>query len=103
MLFADRMEPGTFWLLVGAAGATTLVMFRVAAMRRKQQLADRQPEAPPTTATGRPPRGVERWEAELHDFAREVEARLDNKIAALQQLVILADERIAKLESLGLD
>jgi hypothetical protein len=101
MLFGLRMEPGTFWLVLGTAGATTLAMFRVAALRRRQQQADRQVAMPQPTATGGPPRGVARWEAELHEFTREVEARLDNKMAVLQQLVVHADERIAKLERLA--
>lgn len=99
-MFAALIEPGPFWLLIGSIGATTLILFRIAA-RRRQATPNSQEVAP--SATSRTPRGVERWEAELHEFAREVEARLDNKIAALQQLLILADQRTAKLESLGLE
>lgn len=103
MLFANRMDPGSFWLLVGAVGATTLVMFRIAARRRRGHADDRPAVELQGSVSSRPPRGVERWEADLHEFTREIEGRLNNKIAALQQLLVEADQRIATLESLGVE
>lgn len=41
---------------------------------------------------------VDAWQAELHEFAREVCGRLDSKIALLQQLLLDADQAAERLE-----
>lgn len=43
---------------------------------------------------------VRRWEVNMHELARDLSAQLDSKMVALQQLMRMADERIAQLESL---
>lgn len=44
-----------------------------------------------------------RSQIDFHEFARELQARLDNKLSALQALVLAADRRIAELERLRHD
>lgn len=44
-----------------------------------------------------------RSQVEFHEFARELQARLDNKVSALQALILEADRRIGHLERLRSD
>ncbi len=43
---------------------------------------------------------LQRWEVQMHETARELTARIDNKLRMLEQLIRDADERIARLETL---
>ena len=42
---------------------------------------------------------MEQWEVDMHDTARELSARLDSKMIALQSLVAEADRAAARLEA----
>jgi hypothetical protein len=107
MLFAIDFEPGSFTkvLLIGAV--TTVLMLRLYLTRRKQQIRDRQQlldkrprvQSEPGVASHLPHETM-RLQAEIFDFTRDVQARLDNKIAMLQQLLSAADERISRLTEL---
>jgi hypothetical protein len=95
MVLALPFQLDSLGLLFAAAVVTSWLMIRT--LRK-----------PATTTASSPtsvgiPRETERWRVEFHEFVREHEARLDTKTALLQQLIVDADERIAKLESLGLD
>ncbi|MCE9607853.1 MAG: hypothetical protein K8U03_23450 [Planctomycetia bacterium] len=96
-----EFDPSSFLklLLVGAVTTTLLVRLHIA--RRKQQLREAQPvgEGSRVRDAYAPPETL-RWQTEIHDFTRDVQARLDNKIAMLQQLLSAADERIARLEAM---
>jgi hypothetical protein len=46
------------------------------------------------------PAEARQWQVELHDLARTTRAELDTRLAALQQLLVEADRRIARLEKL---
>ena len=103
VLLAYTFEPQS-WVLVALAAAATFVVLSAAQRLRRRQSGDDRPSASQTTrATAHAPQAAERWQVDLHDFTREAEARLDAKMAALQRLILTADERIAHLESLGLD
>lgn len=102
MFIAAVIDVERWWPLAAAVAATTLLMFRLQARRRQLANDQRSTTAPPI-GPSRPPRAVEQWETELFDYCREVEGRIDTKLAALQQLILEADARIAHLESLGLD
>lgn len=39
------------------------------------------------------------WEVRMHELARELSAELDSKMGALQHLIRLADERLARLDA----
>ena len=97
VLLAYTFEPQS-WVLVAIAAAATFVVLSAAQRLRRRQSGDDRPSASQTTRAT-----AERWQVDLHDFTREAEARLDAKMAALQRLILTADERIAHLESLGLD
>jgi len=109
-LWADANLLDRYWPLIAAAGATTWLMLRLRGVRRTTATTAGEVRSAPTTAnrstsatTNARASSPERWEAELHDFAREVEGRLDNKMIALKQLIEAADRRIEHLASLGLD
>jgi hypothetical protein len=107
MLLAMDFEPSSFLKLLLVGAVTTTLMLRLYLTRRKQQLLARQ-----QTRTGQPraqtepgvashlPHETMRLQAEIFDFTRDVQARLDNKIAMLQQLLSAADERISRLTAL---
>ena len=57
---------------------------------RREMLASEQ------TVTGR----MEKLEVRLHDYGREVEGRIETRIAVLNQLLIEADREIKRLRSL---
>lgn len=46
------------------------------------------------------PDSLARWEVQMHETARELSARIDNKLQALNHLIDLADTASARLESL---
>ncbi len=103
VLLADTFEPQSWMLVAIAAAATFVVLSAAQRLRRRQSGDDRSSVSQTTRATAHAPQAAERWQVELHDFTREAEARIDAKLAALQRLILTADERIAHLESVGLD
>jgi len=101
MLFAIDFEPGSFMQLGLIGAVTTVLMLRLHITRRKQQLRDKQPRAAiEPGGRSHAPHEAMRLQAEIFDFTRDVQARLDNKIAMLQQLLSAADERISRLSEL---
>lgn len=56
-----------------------------------------------TTLPTDAPRELARWEVAMHEVAREQTARLDTKIAALQQLIQTAQHESRRLEALLAD
>ena len=103
MLVAE-FHPGSLQTLAVVAAVTTLFMMRARAARRRQQAGTAATPAAIvrshveslTVST----KDVRRTLVEMHDFARDTQATLDNKLAMLQQLLVAADERIARLEEL---
>ena len=95
-------------ILVVLLAVVFFVLFRT---RRQVNNAGQAKPAPRATAQlgvapGRPARSsneFQHWEVEMHDLARDLSAQLDSKMAALQQLIMLADERLARLERLAGD
>lgn len=41
---------------------------------------------------------IDNWEVQMHELARELTGRVDTKLAAMQQLLLMIDERIASLD-----
>jgi hypothetical protein len=75
-----------------------LMRFR---QRRSAETAGDEPTASVEKKTERVmPAEARQWQVELHDLARTTRAELDTRIAALQQLLVEADRRIARLETL---
>jgi hypothetical protein len=80
--------------------ALVVVLPRMA--RRK---TTRDGEASPGRAVSSTLRAKEQMEdliVKLHDFSREIQARLDNKISVLNRLIEEADEKIRELEARGI-
>jgi hypothetical protein len=106
MLFAIDFDSSSFTRLLLIGAVTSVLMLRLHLTRRKQQLRDRQQRAAPARSQAEPgvashlPHETMRLQAEIFDFTRDVQARLDNKIAMLQQLLSAADERISRLTEL---
>ncbi len=96
-------------VVVGAIGLMMLV--------RGRRTRSAGSSAPPTARRRRPNSAagddevaardlsneILRSQIDFHEFARELQARLDNKLSALQSLVVAADQRIAELERLRVD
>lgn len=102
-LIAQTFEPRSWVVVAAAAAATFLVLTGVQRFKRRRETVSSAPQPTASQPAVPMPQAAERWQVELHDFTREAEARLDTKLAALQRLILQADERIAHLESLGLD
>lgn len=100
MVFAIEFDPGSFLMVALIGVATVTLMLRLHIVRRKQQLRDAKPAAAPQPRMAQMPHEMLRWQTEIYDFTRDAQARLDNKIAMLQQLLMAADERIARLTTL---
>lgn len=89
----------TSLLLVGLVTATLMMRLHVA--RRKQQLSASAKELGVASSSIELDSSESmRRQVEIYDLTREAQARLDNKIAMLQQLLVAADERIARLSEL---
>lgn len=100
MLFADAFTPGQYLLLGLLALGTGLYLRRgwkkgkvvaspnpVAEARASIRLAQSTPEGIAHQAA-----------AELGEFTREVAGRMETRIAVLDQLIVEADQKIARLE-----
>jgi hypothetical protein len=80
------------------AVVTAMFLLRIA---RRRGAAPAQIESMPTETKSEreAPAEVRQWQVECHDLARSTRAELDSRVAALQQLLVAADQRIARLES----
>lgn len=91
-------------LMTGALGLATFLVARHLFFRRspepkfepKKLLPERDRNSPLAEA----PVDVLRWEVQMHETARDLQAELDTKMRALQILMRDADEKIARLEKL---
>jgi hypothetical protein len=59
----------------------------------------RTAETPPGATAAAPPVETGAWEVQMHELARELSARLDSKMRALEQLTREADRAAARLEA----
>lgn len=85
--------------LLGLVMVVAAVLFRAQWRGRRRGSAEPAPWPAPPVRSGRP-REAEDWRVELHDLARETSARLDGKMAALEQLIRDARRESARLETL---
>ncbi len=99
-LLAEIQKPNVLFL-IGLAIACAVLLMR--SQRRIRQTARdakstdvRAPNPPLKRATE-----FERWEVQMHETAREITARIDSKLSLLDQLIRDADDRIARLQSVG--
>ena len=65
---------------------------------RPRSLSDTIEEPSKPEPKGAQPPDLQRWEVEMHELARELSARLDCKMSALQHLIQDADRAAARLE-----
>ena len=91
--------------LVGLVMVVAAVLFRAQWRgRRRGQVEPATWPAPPVRAgQAARPREADDWRVELHELARETSARLDAKMAALEQLIRDARRESTRLESLLAD
>jgi hypothetical protein len=95
-------NPGQMLFLGGIALATWVLMRRLFKHRRKnakpidtvKEVAKKERPAQSIDA----PAESLRWEIRLHDLARELTARIDSKLSALQALTRLAHDAAQRLE-----
>ncbi|HVX59050.1 MAG TPA: hypothetical protein VHC19_00565 [Pirellulales bacterium] len=103
-LLAEIDKPNLLFLL-GVVLASSILLLRSLRRTRRSSSAS-------LPQTHSPARGgsaanrlqalpeLQRWEVQMHETARELTARIDNKLRLLEQLIRDADERIARLETL---
>ncbi len=98
-----ELELNPYLLIIGALVFFGFMMLRLA--KRTGRPSDtapliRTPRPADYPQTGSVPRPAElgKWEVELHELLREMSARVDSKLSALQQLVLATDERLATLD-----
>jgi hypothetical protein len=104
ILIAD-MGVSPVVLFIGALAITTWVL-----LMRSHRWFRRQPRnLPPVEAYGRQesaarmppvalPAEAAKWEVQMHEIARELSARLDSKMGALEHLIHEADRAAARLD-----
>lgn len=86
-------------LLVGLVTATLMMRLHIARRKQLSQAVASPLKAATSSYELDSPESMRR-QVEIYDLTREAQARLDNKIAMLQQLLVEADERIARLSEL---
>jgi hypothetical protein len=102
-LFAE-LSPSHLFL--AALLATSLLML-YHTRRRWQQAAQSRPVEKPAAAhqrwdkshTAQSPAELRQWEVQVHEFARDVSARIDSKMAALEHLMRAAHHETLRLEA----
>ena len=107
MLLLGQVEGTTILFLAGLVLTCGVLLFRT-----HRQLGGRaKAEIPSPASFSRPiasttlahrldaPAELRRWEVEMHDLARELQAQLDSKIAILQHLVGDAQQQASRLEA----
>lgn len=106
MLFA-QIEGTTILFLGGLALTCAVLLFRT----HRQLSARPKAELPPPASWSQPkpdlaqphrldaPRDLGRWEVEMHDLARDLNAQLDTKIGILQELIREAASQAERLEA----
>jgi hypothetical protein len=93
------------WFLVAAMALLIgLLLLRARRFGRRRDAGEalvRTPR-PPSARQGLSPDApadLSRWEVEIHETARDLSARLDSKMSALEALVAEADRAAARLEA----
>lgn len=107
MVLLAQLELATVLFLSGLVLTCGVLLFRT-----HRQLGARPKTELPSPATfsqAKPktdsahhldaPRDLQRWEVEMHELARELQAQLDNKISILQQLLCDAGQQADRLEA----
>jgi hypothetical protein len=95
-------NPAQMLFLGGVSLATWLLMRRLYIRRRKD--SKRVDPIKEITKKERPVQSVDapaeslRWEVRIHDIGREISARIDSKLSALQALTKMAHEAAERLE-----
>ena len=104
-----EIEKAQFWLVAGFILLGWVLARRQVAMRRRvnrdaraanhelEKIRNRKESAVPLCDA---PPETQRWQAAMFDLQRELKADLDTRIAVVQSLVRMADQRIARLETL---
>ena len=99
-LFGDLSSDALFTL--GVALITLVLLYRIYKKTRKR--SNSKVDWAGSDSTRRETKAAEReavWEAELEEKLRGIEARLNNKIAALEYLLSEAEAAIRRLEELS--
>lgn len=107
MLFAVTFDPSTWTTPAAVAAVTLVLLLRLRARSRRSHDGGNRPTSPTVVASSKfggaipaaSQRPGERQLVEFYEFAREIEARLDAKRAALERLIGEADERIERLNA----
>jgi hypothetical protein len=101
MLFAE-MTPGTLAVLAVVGLMTCMLLVRTQKqMKSSHSHAPAKPPAPAREVARsemQATRRLDQWEVRMHDLARDLTARLDSKMVALELLVREAQEQIVRLE-----
>lgn len=90
--------------LVALAGVGLVIaMLLIRGSRGRRRSSEGPIERAPRPAADRPrysgrPPELDRWQVEMHETARELSARLDSKMSALQALIADADRAADRLE-----
>lgn len=105
MLLIAALNTSAFALLGAALLLSGVLLFRsqryFSRLARRTSFSDALREPPPEPdppALAVSSRKAERWEVEMQETARELSARLDSKMSALQHLIRDADRAAARLE-----
>lgn len=72
----------------------------VLAKRQRSGLDTAEISRPALSADARAAAEIQRLEVRLHDFDREIESRMQTRIATLDQLIVEADREISRLNEL---
>lgn len=92
----------TWAFLAVLLAVSGLLLFRTQRHFARQAHTPRSEDRPPNLSrepSEPAPTWMERWEVEMHQLARELSARLDSKMSALQHLTRDADRAAARLEA----
>lgn len=96
------MEPWQAILLAVAAASLGYSLYQGSRYRRKLQTRDSLTDAlQEVTEVESSARGiVQQLEVRAYEYNREVEARIDNRLAVLDQLILDADREIERLQAM---
>ena len=104
LLIAELTGSSGFFLFL-VAGVTCWLLFRAHRMlgRRPRsepaQVRVPRPKSAAHNYNAQAASELNNWEVRMHDLARELSAELDSKMGALQHLIRLADDRLARLDA----
>jgi hypothetical protein len=104
MLLLAQTGPTSYLFLAVLALTIFIMLVRVQKYygrpRSRRPSFESPPEKPAKQSYGQgSPDSMVRWEVQMHETARQLSARLDSKMGALEQLVREADRSAARLEA----